>query len=143
MINQDSCIFYDSHVLIPFGGLVLGREEGLRIAKLLEASIESGKLKKVALLQNHGSLAVGQLSVDEAAWWFLSFEMCCRAQLLLDAAVGRNQTGKIPEESRVKIIGEVEREFTKEEAGSPEMGWLSFTPYYEDLEWETNGEFKL
>lgn len=139
MINQDSCIFHDSHVHIPFGGLVQGREEGVRIAKFLGG--EHGKLKKIALLENHGSLAVGQLSIDEAAWWFLNFEMCCRAQLLLDAAVGRTPTGKLPE-ARVSIIGETEREFTKEEAGSPEMGWLSFAPYYEDLEWETN-DFKL
>lgn len=141
MINQDSCIFHDSHVHIPFGGLVQGREEGVRIAKFLES--KPGKLKKIAVLENHGSLAIGQLSIDEAAWWFLSFEMCCRAQLLLDAAVGRNSVGGLPEDARVKIIGETEREFTKKENGSPEIGWLGFAPYYENLEWETNSDFKL
>ncbi|RPB13839.1 class II aldolase/adducin domain-containing protein [Morchella conica CCBAS932] len=140
MINQDSCVFHNSHVLVPFGGLIQGRDEGVRISKLLGG--ESEGLKKIAVLENHGALAFGQSSIDEAAWWFLNFEMCCRAQLLFDSAVGRNQTGKIPEESRVKIIGGTEREFTKFEMGSPEMGWLNFAPYYEDLEWETKGDFK-
>ena len=40
---------------------------------------------KAAILQNHGLLTVGG-SVDEAAWWFITMERSCQAQLLAEAA---------------------------------------------------------
>ena len=60
MITQDACRFYKSHsVYNNFGGVVLDREEGKRIAHCL------GPNGKLCILQNHGLLTVGQ-SVDEA-----------------------------------------------------------------------------
>ena len=38
------------------------------------------------ILANHGLLTVGQTSVDEAAWWFITMERTCQAQLLAEAA---------------------------------------------------------
>ena len=38
------------------------------------------------ILSNHGLLTVGQTSVDEAAWWFITMERTCQAQLLAEAA---------------------------------------------------------
>jgi ribulose-5-phosphate 4-epimerase/fuculose-1-phosphate aldolase len=29
----------------------------------------AGADKKIAILQNHGIVALGRLSIDEAAWW--------------------------------------------------------------------------
>ena len=40
---------------------------------------------KAAILRNHGLLTVGH-TVDEAAWWFITMERCCQAQLLAEAA---------------------------------------------------------
>ena len=52
MITQDSLRFYKSHAVYPqFGGVVLDREEGRRIAKCLGDG-------KAAILQNHGLLTV-------------------------------------------------------------------------------------
>ena len=40
---------------------------------------------KAVILRNHGLLTVGH-SVDEAAWWFITMERTCQAQLLAEAA---------------------------------------------------------
>ena len=37
------------------------------------------------ILRNHGLLTVGH-SVEEAAWWFITMERSCQAQLLAEAA---------------------------------------------------------
>ena len=69
-ITQDSCAFYDNHVLFDdFTGVVLETSEGDRIAEALGD-------KKAAILKNHGLLTTGK-TVDEAAWGFLSMDRCC------------------------------------------------------------------
>ena len=40
---------------------------------------------KAAILRNHGLLTVGR-NVDEAAWWFITMDRSCHAQLLAEAA---------------------------------------------------------
>lgn len=79
MITQDSLRFYKNHAVYPqFGGVVLDREEGKRIASHLGDG-------KAIILQNHGLLTVGE-TIDAAAFWFLSLDKTCHAQLLADAA---------------------------------------------------------
>jgi len=78
-ITQDSCAFYNDHVLYEsFNGIVLAEEEGKNIAACLGE-------KKAALLINHGLLTVGG-TIEEAVFWFVSMEKCCHAQLMADAA---------------------------------------------------------
>jgi len=62
MISQDACAYHDEMVLVPFGGAVFDNREGERIANLVGP-------KRIAILQNHGIIAMGKLSIDEAAWW--------------------------------------------------------------------------
>jgi ribulose-5-phosphate 4-epimerase/fuculose-1-phosphate aldolase len=77
-ITQDSCAFYGDHGLFAdFTGVVYEISEGERIAEAL------GKQKAV-ILRNHGLLTVGH-TVDEAAWWFITMERSCQAQLLAEA----------------------------------------------------------
>jgi ribulose-5-phosphate 4-epimerase/fuculose-1-phosphate aldolase len=103
MITQDSLRFYKSHsVYDDFGGIVLDREEGIRIAQKLGQG-------KACILQNHGLLTVGQ-SVDEAAFWFMSLDKTCHAQLLVDAASAGSGHKKI-------FIKEAEAAFTYEQVG--------------------------
>ena len=53
MMTQDSLRFYKSHAVYPnFGGVVLDREEGRKIAECLGDG-------KAAILQNHGLITVG------------------------------------------------------------------------------------
>lgn len=103
MITQDALRFYKSHsVYEDFGGIVLDREEGIRIAKKLGQG-------KACILQNHGLLTVGQ-SVDEAAFWFMSLDKTCHAQLLVDAASAGSGHQKI-------FIRDEEAAFTYEQVG--------------------------
>jgi len=127
MITQDALRFYKSHsVYDNFGGIVLDREEGRRIAKCLGNG-------KAAILQNHGLLTVGN-SVDEAAFWFMSLDKTCHAQLLVDAASAGSGHKKI-------IIADEEAQFTHDQIGTPEKGWLAFQGYYDEILAKTNGGF--
>jgi ribulose-5-phosphate 4-epimerase/fuculose-1-phosphate aldolase len=78
-LTQDACAFYGDHVVFDdYRGAVLELDEGKRIAHALGD-------KKAAILANHGLLTVGR-SVDEAAWWFITMERSCQAQLLAEGA---------------------------------------------------------
>ncbi|OQD73581.1 hypothetical protein PENDEC_c014G04349 [Penicillium decumbens] len=127
MLTQDSLRFYNDHAIYNnFGGVVVDKEEGDRIAKSL------GNCKAV-ILQNHGLLTVGQ-SVDEAAFWFISLDKTCQAQLLADAAAAGSGHKKI-------TISEEEAEYSKVNLGGPDKGWLAFQPYYDEQLAKTNGHF--
>lgn len=127
MMTQDSLRFYKSHAVYDnFGGAVLDREEGRRIAAALGDC-------KAAILQNHGLLTVGR-SVDEAAFWFISLENTCHAQLLADAAQAGNGYEK-------KLIPEDEASLTYKVIGMPEGGWLGFQGYYDEQLAKSGGAF--
>ena len=120
-ITQDSCAFYDNHVLFDdFTGVVLETSEGDRIAEALGN-------KKAAILKNHGLLTTGK-TVDEAAWGFLSMDRCCQSQLLAEN-VGQMQ--RIPDD-----VAEV----TRGQVGSPFGMWASYQPIY-DLMVEKDDSF--
>src|SRR5260370_19276336 len=88
-LTQDACAFYEDHVVFDdFTGGVYETDEGDRIAKTLGD-------KKAPILSNHGLLTVEQ-SVDEAAWWFVTMDRSCQAQLLAEAA---GEPRKIPHET--------------------------------------------
>ncbi len=76
-ITQDACAFYEDHaVFADFTGVVYETSEGERIAQALGQ-------RKAAILQNHGLLTVGHC-VEEAAWWFITMDRSCQAQLLAE-----------------------------------------------------------
>jgi ribulose-5-phosphate 4-epimerase/fuculose-1-phosphate aldolase len=111
-LTQDSCAFYEDHVLFnDFTGVVLDTSEGERISQALGN-------KKAAILQNHGLLTVGQ-TVDEVAWWYISMERTCQAQLLAEAA-------GTPKKIRPEIAA-----LTRQQVGRPEGGYFSFKPIYD------------
>lgn len=113
-LTQDACAFFDDHALFDdYTGVVLDLDEGRRIADALGP-------RKAAILQNHGLLTVGH-TVDEAAWWFITMERTCQAQLLAEAAG-----------TPVPIGNEVARH-TAEQVGTPLAGWFSFQPLYDDI----------
>ena len=110
-ITQDACAFYDDHVVLEdFTGVVLETGEGERIATGLGSN-------KACILQNHGLLTVGQ-SVEEAAWWFITMERSCQAQLLAEAA------------GTPRLIDDENARKTCEVVGSSLAGWFSFQPLY-------------
>jgi ribulose-5-phosphate 4-epimerase/fuculose-1-phosphate aldolase len=113
-ITQDACAFFEDHdVFDDYTGVVLGEDEGKRIARALGEG-------KALVLANHGLLTVGG-SVEEAAWWFLAMERCCQVQLLAEAA-GRPQPID-PESARR----------ARDEIGSPGLARLNFRTMYQTV----------
>ena len=110
-ITQDACAFYEDHeVFDDYTGVVLDLEEGRRIAQTLGSS-------KALILRNHGLLSVGH-SVDEAAFWFISMDRSCRAQLLAMAA------------GTPVVIDHDIAKLTASQIGSHFGGWFSFQPMF-------------
>lgn len=113
-ITQDVCSFYQDHAVFDdYTGVVLDLEEGKRIAHALGAN-------KAAILRNHGLLTVGH-SVDEAAWWFITMDRSCHAQLLAEAA------------GTPVLIDPEMAELTRGQVGSHFAGWFSFQPMYDRI----------
>ncbi|MCU1463949.1 MAG: ribulose-5-phosphate 4-epimerase-like epimerase or aldolase [Acidimicrobiales bacterium] len=113
-ITQDVCAFYDDHSLFDdYTGVVLDTEEGKRIGHAL------GEHKAV-ILRNHGLLTVGH-SVDEAAWWFITMERSCHAQLMAEAA------------GTPVLIDADNAALTATQVGSHLAGWFSFQPLWDRI----------
>jgi len=113
-LTQDACAFYGDHAVFDdFTGVVLDLEEGKRIAHTLGDG-------KALILSNHGLLTVGQ-TVDAAAWWFITMERTCQAQLLAEAAG-----------TPVPIDADVAQE-TARLVGPPMAGWRAFQPLYDSI----------
>ena len=93
--------------------MVLGTDEGDRIARALGDS-------KAVILRNHGLLTVGT-SVDAAAWWFITMEHSCQAQLLAQAAG-----------TPVKI-GHEHALTTHSQIGNEYGGWFQFQPLWQKI----------
>jgi ribulose-5-phosphate 4-epimerase/fuculose-1-phosphate aldolase len=113
-ITQDACAFYEDHALFDdYTGVVYETSEGDRIAQAL------GKSKAV-ILRNHGLLTVGS-TVDEAAWWFITMDRSCQAQLMAEAA---GSPVKIDHESALIARSQVGNELT---------GWFQFQPLWNKI----------
>src|SRR3954452_18263346 len=110
-LTQDACAFFGDHGLFDdFTGVVLDAEEGKRIGVALGDS-------KAVILQNHGLLTVGH-SVEEAAWWFITMERSCQAQLMAEAA------------GSPILIEPAMAKHTAGQVGTHFAGWFSFQPLF-------------
>lgn len=114
-LTQDACVFYNDHHLISEqgGAVVFEVEAGREFA----SKFPDGK---AAIHQNHGLFTVGE-TVDEAAFWFISMERSCQAQLLAMAAGD-------PIEIRDEYAS-----YTREQTAFPLAGWFSFQPMWDEI----------
>jgi ribulose-5-phosphate 4-epimerase/fuculose-1-phosphate aldolase len=113
-LTQDACSFYEDHSLFDeYTGVVLDTQEGKRIATALGD-------RKAAILRNHGLLTVGH-SVDEAAWWFITMDRSCQAQLMAEAA------------GKPVVIDPDTASLAYSQIGSHYMGWFSFQSLYDKI----------
>ena len=109
-ITQDVCAFYKDHGLFSdLTGVVYETPEGQRIARTLGPH-------KAAILQNHGLVTVGQ-TVAEAAWWFVTMDRSCQAQLLYEAA---GVPAKLDHSHALA---------TRQQVGNHPAGWFQFQPF--------------
>jgi ribulose-5-phosphate 4-epimerase/fuculose-1-phosphate aldolase len=114
-LTQDACMFHGDHTVIAAqgGAVVLEVEAGQEFA----AHFPSGK---AAIHRNHGLFTVGE-TVDEAAYWFITMERSCQAQLMAMAA-----GDPVP-------IREDFARYTAERTGSHFAGWFSFQPLWDEI----------
>lgn len=113
-ITQDACAFYNDHAVFDdYTGVVNDVEEGKRIAEALGN-------RKACILRNHGLLTVGK-SVDEAAWWFITMERSCQAQLMAEAA------------GKPVLIDKENAKHTAQQVGNELAGWFSFQPLWDRI----------
>ena len=96
------------------GGAVVLEEAA---AKALAAALGP---HKATIHRNHGLFTVGH-TVDEAAWWFITMERSCQAQLLAEAA------------GTPVIIDDEGARYTRDFSASPYSGWLSFQPLWDEI----------
>jgi ribulose-5-phosphate 4-epimerase/fuculose-1-phosphate aldolase len=114
-ITQDACVFFEDHVVVEEGGgrVVFEKSGGEALARGLGPH-------QAAIHRNHGHFTVGQ-TVDEAAWWFITMERSCQAQLLAEAA------------GTPHLIDADDARYTRDQTASPLAGWLSFQPLWDDI----------
>lgn len=114
-LTQDACIFYkDHHVIAEQGGAVVFDIEA---GRELASKFPDGK---AAIHQNHGLFTVGE-TVDEAAFWFISMERSCQAQLMAMAAG-----------TPIEIKDEYAT-YTQQNTGFHAAGWFSFQPMWDEI----------
>ena len=114
-LTQDACVFFEDHTVIATqgGAVVYDIEAG----KELAAEFTTGK---AAIHQNHGLFTVGE-TVDAAAYWFITMERSCQAQLIAMAAGTPH---------------EINREYatyTRDQTGYPLAGWFQFQPLWHEI----------
>ena len=114
-LTQDSCAFYERNTVIADhgGAVVFEVQAGRDFAQAFGQH-------RAAIHQNHGHFTVGA-TVDEAVFWYVCFERCAQAQLLAMAA---GQPKHIPHESAV---------YTRENAGTAQVGWMHFQPLWQEI----------
>jgi ribulose-5-phosphate 4-epimerase/fuculose-1-phosphate aldolase len=113
-LTQDACALFEDHGLFDdYTGVVIDIEEGKRIAHALGEN-------KAAILRNHGLLTVGH-SVDEAAWWFITMERSCQAQLLAMAA---GTPRHVDPDTALHV---------REQIGGHDSGWFQFRPLWDQI----------
>ncbi len=114
-LTQDACVFYENNVVIAEhgGAVVFETSAGQDFAKAFGQN-------RAAIHQNHGHFTVGA-SVDEAVFWYVCFERCAQAQLLAMAA------------GKPKLVPHASAVYTRENAGSAQVGWTHFQPLWQEI----------
>jgi ribulose-5-phosphate 4-epimerase/fuculose-1-phosphate aldolase len=108
------------------GEVVIGTKPVNRAAFVIHSAIHAARPEVIAACHahsvhgNHGNVTVGQ-SVDEAAWWFITMERTCQAQLLAEAAGTPKQ---IPHEWAAS---------TRDSTSGPFAGWFNFQPLWDEI----------
>ncbi|BFU45571.1 class II aldolase/adducin family protein [Krasilnikovia sp. MM14-A1004] len=113
-VDQESTAFWDDHVLHDdYAGPTVDPDQGYAVAGALAG-------KRAILLRHHGLITVGS-TIDEAAYWFISFDRCAAVQLR--ARGGGALTTMSDEQARAARAG----------FGDPNLAWYSFQILYDHI----------
>jgi ribulose-5-phosphate 4-epimerase/fuculose-1-phosphate aldolase len=116
-ISQDAACFFEDHVVLKdgAGAVPVNLDAGVAVA----AAIGSNK---ALIHQNHGLITASRHSIDEAAFWFIALDRCCKVQLDVEA------TGRSP-----AMVPREHALFTRQNVGTPFIAWLHFQTIYGQL----------
>ena len=64
------------------------------------------------LHQNHGLLTISQHSIDDAAFWFIALERCCKQQMLVESTGVKSQ-----------LLDDKTSAYSRDHVGSDYIGW--------------------
>lgn len=117
-VTQDTCVFFEQQAVIGEPRVALDGPSADDFAAAFGD-------KPVALQTGHGIFAAG-LSVDEAAWRFISFDKACQVQLLIEAA-GKPEPWPEPAARALALA-----------LGSADFAWLSFQTLWDELVADTS-----
>ena len=114
MISQDAACFWGNHAVIgaSAGAVAVESESGRSVAQRMGSN-------RAILHQNHGLLTTSRHSIDDAAFWFIALERCCRQQLLVEASGVKPQ-----------LLSDETARYSLEHVGSDFIGWLHFQTLY-------------
>lgn len=112
-ITQDSAVFFEQQAIITHPRVALDDAGGDEFA-------EAFGDKRVGIHVGHGLFTTGE-TVDEAAWWYITMETSCRAQLLAEAA--GEPVHWADDEARMMVAA----------LGTPLFGWASFQPFWDEV----------
>ena len=113
-VVQEACAFFeDQAVYRDYNGLALEEAEGRRMAAALGRS-------RAVVLKNHGVITVGG-SVEEAAYWFVSFDRAAQVQLLAEAA------------GPPSYLDDEAARLAHTQFGSPQLARFSFQILWDDI----------
>ena len=112
-LTQDTAVFFHDQAIIREPRVAMDAAEA-------DAFAEAFGDNKVGIQVGHGIFTTGA-SVDEAAWWFMSFDKACHVQLLAQAAGMPEQW---PPDAAAGI---------KAALGSQQFGWLSFQTLWDEI----------
>jgi len=90
------------------------------MARRKSVALTDGELRLMRVLWDRGRATVGE-TVDEAAFWFISMERSCQAQLMAMAAGD-------PIEIRDEYAT-----YTQQNTGFHAAGWFSFQPLWDEI----------
>ncbi|MCO1660601.1 class II aldolase/adducin family protein [Pseudonocardia humida] len=113
-VVQEACAFFeDQGRYTEYNGLALEEDEGRRMAEAL------GEHRAV-VLANHGIITVGA-SIEEAAYWFVSFDRSAQVQLLAEAA------------GTPAYLDDEQARIAHAQFGSPRLARFSFEVLWDDI----------
>jgi ribulose-5-phosphate 4-epimerase/fuculose-1-phosphate aldolase len=113
-VVQEACAFFeDQGVYTEYNGLALEEDEGRRMAEALGDH-------RAVVLQNHGIITVGA-SIEEAAYWFVSFDRAAQVQLLAEAA------------GAPAYLDDEQARIARAQFGSPRLARFSFEVLWDDI----------
>lgn len=113
-VDQESSAFWDDHVLCDdYEGPTVDVAQGKAVANALGD-------KRAILLRYHGLITVGG-TIDEAAYWFISFDRCADVQLRARAA------------GPLVSMSEEQARSARAGFGDPNLAWYSFQVLYNHI----------